>query len=448
MCGMRLCFENTRLRSQDNLSPSTKTPVVEGKKNAVRSLTQIALTLCFLASVPLFVACEDEAVAANNGGAGGTGAGVTEAVGSPDGSTRGDGSVTSPDGAANAIAQLDYSNETLWMCKPGAANNPCEANVAATEILKDNTHGQPIAHTVKQDAAFDCFYVYPTVDLASEAGNHMDLTDNAAPKAVATIQAARFSSVCRIYAPYYRQMKIGTYRSADFLKHFEFAYKDVVNAFDYYLKNNNNGRDLVLMSHSQGSHILTRLVSEKFDNAPEMRAKLVSALLVGSSDVFVPKGKKVGGTFKNIPLCSSHTERGCVVAYNSVSAPSSALFIGVQQPTAEQEVACVNPGALTGGKANLITYVSVANQPSLTGLTTSVALFRDFFTGECIAGAIPALVVKTNPTSSTEKRVNPYDFVATAAIMTGSTNSLHTIDYDLTQGNLVDLVKAQGEAKR
>jgi hypothetical protein len=413
-------------------------------------LTRIALGLYFLAVVPLFVACTDDAAVANNGGTGaaGMGSGVTEAVGTLDGSAKGDGSTTSPDSAPNAPAPLDYSNDAMWMCKPGAANNPCEANVAATEVLKDNTRGQPIAHTVKQDAAFDCFYVYPTVDLAPEAGNHLDLTDNAAAKAVATIQAARFSSVCRIYAPYYRQMKIGTYTSPDFLKHFEVAYKDVVNAFEYYIKNNNNGRDLVLMGHSQGSHMLTRLVSEKCDNVPEMRAKLISALLVGTSDIFVPKGQKVGGTFKNLPLCSSNTERGCVVAYNTVSAPSSALFIGVQQPTAEQEVACVNPGALTGGKANLITYVSVASQPSLTGLTTSFALFRNFFTGECIAGTIPALVIQTNPASNTEKRVNPYDFVATAAIMTGSINSLHTIDYDLTQGNLIDLVKAQGAAKK
>jgi hypothetical protein len=449
-------FIERRLKKTKNLSSSSEISMTEGDKMVTRNLTQIVFVACFSVSVPLLVACENDNTntvdnsmsAAGLGFGGSAGVGALNGSAGSAGSAGGAGSVTSPGGAGTDAAPLDYSNDALWMCKPGAANNPCETEVAATEILKDNSHSQPIAHTIKQDAAFDCFYVYPTVDLTAEAGNHMDLTDNAAPRATATIQAARFSSVCRVYAPYYRQMKIGTYTSAEFQKHFEFAYNDVLKAFDYYLMNYNSGRKLVLMGHSQGSHILTRLVSEKFDNVPEMRDKLISALLVGTSDIFVPKGQKVGGTFINIPLCSKNTETGCVVAYNCVSAPSSALFIGVRQPTAEQEVACVNPGALAGGKADLITYVSATTQPSLAGLATSFALFRNFFTGECIAGTIPALVIQTNPPSDAEKRVNPYDFAATAAIMTGSNYSLHTIDYDLTQGNLVELVKAQGEAKQ
>ncbi|MBN1652763.1 MAG: DUF3089 domain-containing protein [Deltaproteobacteria bacterium] len=403
--------------------------------------------------------------AGTTGGSGGA-AGTTAGSGGTDlfdaGGINDGASTTSEAGPGDATADaapvpenLDYSDPTLWMCKPGATDNPCEGDFTATEVLADLTTSAPVAGTIKQDAAFDCFYLYPTMDLETDEngqyvpGNHTDLTDVALFKATAASQAARFSSVCKVYAPYYRQMKIGSYHiyqsaPADFQKYFDFAYNDVADAFDYYMANFNAGRDIVFISHSQGSHMLTNLVSAKFDKDPEMRNKLISALLIGTSDLFVPKGQKVGATFANIPLCSSNSQTGCVVAYNTVSAPSDALFIGVKQPTAEQEVACVNPAALGGGSANLISYVTTASYP-VEGVTTPFALFKNYFSAQC-SGTIPALVI-TPTQSADEKRVNPFDFTALAKIMQGSTNSLHLIDIDLTLGNLVELVKAQGDAK-
>jgi hypothetical protein len=329
------------------------------------------------------------------------------------------------------------------MCTPDAEDNPCLTDVQSTEVLADGTIGEPVSLTVKQDAAFDCFYVYPTMDLEFAPGNHTDLTDVAAFDAVAAVQAARFSSVCNVYAPYYRQMKIGSYGSPEFSDYFDFAYNDVIRAFDYYMANFNAGRDVVLIGHSQGSHLLTRLLAEEFDAEPEMSDKLISALLIGSSDIFVPVGQKVGGTFEEIPLCSSSTETGCVIAYNAVSAPTDTLIIGVQQPSEGQEVACVNPAALTGGSGNLTTYVSTLTYP-VEDVTTPAALFNDYFSAEC-EGTIPALVI--TPASASDSRTNPYNFEDVATTMIGSTNSLHMIDFDLAQGNLVEIVQAQGEAK-
>ena len=52
--------------------------------------------------------------------------------------------------------------------------------------------------------AIDCFYVYPTV--SSEPTGNSDLKIGLAEIVVAQVQAARFSQVCRVYAPMYRQI--------------------------------------------------------------------------------------------------------------------------------------------------------------------------------------------------------------------------------------------------
>lgn len=439
-----------------------------------KRINQTIALACFTLLMSLLVACDDDSdgggssgtggtvaetggagtTAAGSGGAGTTAAGTGGDMVVSDASTTNDGSMASDTGsgsdaatadAAQVPADLDYSDMSLWMCTPDDTDNPCKTDMQATEVKADNSKGDPIPLEVKSDAAFDCFYVYPTMDLEFVPGNHTDLTDVAAFDGVASVQVARFSTVCKVYAPYYRQMKIGAYQAPDFQDYFDFAYNDVSRAFDYYMANFNAGRNIVFISHSQGSHLLTRLISEKFDGSTEMRNMLISALLIGSSDIFVPEGQKVGGTFANIPLCSSDTETGCLVAYNSVSAPTDLLKIGVKQPEAGQEVACVNPAALAGGSGDLITYVSTLTAP-VDGVSTPTALFNGYFSAEC-NGPIPALVITPAPASDTELRTNPYDFATLSMIMTGSTNSLHTIDIDLTQGNLVALVQAQGDAK-
>ena len=62
---------------------------------------------------------------------------------------------------------------------------------------------------------------------------------------------------------------------------FQKAYDDVVEAFEYYMRVHNNGRDFVLIGHSQGSHMLKTLLQDRFDDDESLRAQLVSAVLMG-----------------------------------------------------------------------------------------------------------------------------------------------------------------------
>ena len=61
---------------------------------------------------------------------------------------------------------------------------------------------------------------------------------------------------------------------------FDIAYQDVKEAFEYYLKNYNNGRPIIIAGHSQGSKHAQRLLREFFDGKP-LQKQLVEAYIIG-----------------------------------------------------------------------------------------------------------------------------------------------------------------------
>src|ERR1700730_17876398 len=71
------------------------------------------------------------------------------------------------------------------------------------------------------------------------------------------------------------------------------GYNDVLNAWNYYLEHDNQGRGVVLIGHSQGSLVLTQLIKNEIDGKP-LQSRIISALLLGTS-LPVPRGKDVGG---------------------------------------------------------------------------------------------------------------------------------------------------------
>ena len=137
-------------------------------------------------------------------------------------------------------------------------------------------------------------------------------------EAAAVAQASRFSQVCNVWAPTYRQRTsvslnkgLGSDPAAD-----RISYDSLLAGWEDYLAHDNDGRPVVFIGQSQGAANLIKLLRSQVDDDATLRGRMVAALILGGN-VQVPVGRTVGGTFANIPACTATGQTGCVIAYSS-----------------------------------------------------------------------------------------------------------------------------------
>jgi hypothetical protein len=344
-------------------------------------------------------------------------------------------------------------SNTVWLCRPGLADNPCESDLTTAVVSADET-GTIEAAAPAADPPIDCFYVYPTV--SGQATENANLQIDPEETAIAIQQAARFSQVCKVYAPMYRQLTVKAILTpgGDKTAARDLAYGDVVSAWQDYLAHYNNGRGVVLIGHSQGAGMLTRLIASEVETDPATLRLLVSALLIGGN-VTVPVGQDVGGDFQNVSACRSADQTGCVVAYSSFNQPPppDSFFgrvgtgpRGGEQASGNLEVLCVNPASLPGGTGALQAYFPttsvgawpVGRTPTTLGATPWVA-YPGLYTAHCeSSGGANWLQIDTTNIPGDQRPV--------VSQVLGPTWGLHLADVNLALGNLVDLVRQQSAA--
>jgi len=359
-----------------------------------------------------------------------------------------------------AQTKNDYSKAETWLCRPGR-QDACAVDLTATVVNADGKLKEE-KWKANPSAPVDCFYVYPTV--STDATPNSDMNAGPEERNVVHVQFARFGSQCRVYAPLYRQVTLTALRAnlsgrsmAPMVVDRALGYNDVVAAWNYYLEHDNQGRGVVLVGHSQGSGVLTQLIRNEIDGKP-IQERLISALLLGTN-LPVPKGKDVGGAFKNVPLCRSAAQTGCAIAYASFRAdappPANSLFGRAQ---GENAAACTNPAALGGGGGELRAYLSSGGRGNGSALEpkpwvtpaqpikTPFVSVPGLLTAECVSnekGSYLAVKVHGNPADPRT------DDIVGDVVVNGQAQAnwgLHLIDAHLAMGNLVDIVGQQAKA--
>jgi hypothetical protein len=378
------------------------------------------------------------------------------------GPVRANAQTPAPANPAASSAKNDYSNGQTWLCRPGRSD-ACAVDLSTT-IVKPNGELAREGWTANAKAPIDCFYVYPTV--STDPTDHSDMQADPAELNVVRTQFARFASQCRPFAPLYRQITLAGLRKSMAAPGptgssltFGLGYDDVVDAWNYYLEHDNQGRGVVLIGHSQGSFVLAELMKNEIDGKP-IQARLISALLLGAV-ISVPKGQDVGGSFKQIPLCRAANQIGCVITYASyrstIPPPANTLFGRV--PEAGMAAACTNPAGLGGGSGELHTYLSSTGD-TIVGHQTAKPWTTPAKSMETPWVSLPGLLTArctSNEHASGYLEVTVHGDPADARVDDifgdiGAGNQiqanwgLHLIDVDLAIGNLVDIVGQQGRA--
>jgi len=357
-------------------------------------------------------------------------------------------------------AKNDYSKAESWLCRPGR-HDACDVDLTTT-VISANGKVAREPWSANPKAPIDCFYVYPTVSLDSTPNS--DMAAGEEELSVVRVQAARFGSQCRVYAPLYRQVTLAALRSLlagrSAMADRNLAYNDVLDAWNYYLKHDNQGRGIVLIGHSQGSMVLTELIKREIDGKP-IQKQLISALLLGTN-VAVPRDKDVGGTFQEVPLCRNSKQIGCVITYVSFRAntapPTNSRFGKV----AGQDLiaGCTNPAALKGGSGELHAYLSTRGSGASAALVvqpwvkdtpaieTPFVSVPGMLTAECVSnekGSYLAVTVHGNPADPRTDEITG-DVVREGKVLPEW--GLHLIDVNLSIGNLIEVVRDQAKVYR
>ncbi len=207
-----------------------------------------------------------------------------------------------------------YSNEKYWF------------DFASQNI------GQPI----------DIFYVYPTINSEplSNRGSVPSYTDikraevrNAARKNQAYIKSVYADGDFNFYAPYYRQMttKVFEMSHTERNERAKLSVSDVRRAFQYYMREFNNGRPYILLSHSQGSQMLLELL--KHGMTDKQFSQMIAAYLIG----FEITEKDLQKFPKRIIPAQGELDKGVVISFNS------ATSVQAKSPLLANTVVCINP---------------------------------------------------------------------------------------------------------
>lgn len=353
---------------------------------------------------------------------------------------------------------------TRWGCFPGAPGDVCAQPYDVTVLGNAQMRQRRVVEVrhveVPKDPPIDCFYVYPTVT-SNGISNNAQRRLNADVRTVLRQQAAAFTPACRVFAPVYRQESAasiaGGYLAGDRgpTPPRDLAYADVLGAWNEYIRDDNHGRGVLLIGHSQGSAILSRLLRDVIDPSPVLRGQLVGAILPGGAFT-TAKGQLTGGTTENIPICTTEGEAGCVVAYatygsrpgrDPLFATLGKLVSAFGGPRGSAyDLVCTNPALLAGQGHTLHAMLSGRPQQGWPGV-----LDRAFWNWRRPEAATPWVVPGDRYTANCERDAG----TAVLRVRAGQGSllpvpvpwaewGLHSGEMGMTLGSLVEIAKRQG----
>jgi hypothetical protein len=361
------------------------------------------------------------------------------------------------------VAHADFSNSALWLCRPDLADNKCKVNLDAT-IVNGNGSTSVEKFKAADNPAIDCFFVYPTVSL--DPGWASDWTTDKMEIDDIKLQFARFGAACRQFAPIYRQTTLTALRVAsggaqpagERLPQGVGGYNDVLDSWNWYMANENKGRGVVLVGHSQGAGVLARLIAAEVEGKPAQK-QFISAIILGSA-VMVPEGQDVGGTYKTIPLCRAEDQTGCVISYatfRDINPPPATSNFGKSR--GGMVAACNNPANLKSGQGKPDSYFlskgflngsGGATQPAWATpepkIGTPFVKTPGLISTSCVRKGDFSYLEMHVDADAEDKRTDDVGGEVQRATGPDLNWGLHLIDVDVSMGDLVRIVRKQAVA--
>ena len=177
---------------------------------------------------------------------------------------------------------------------------------------------------IGEDKAADVFLVCPTVDMKDEF--NMSMTDEATKAnflGALNMERGIYEDSARLFAPYYRQAAMKVYSLTDQERepYMALAYRDVSDAFSYYLENLNQGRPIILAGFSQGADMCYRLMEEYFGEEA-LADRLVAVYAIGW-----PLTQEMTEKYPQLKPAQSADDLGTVISFECEAEEVTDSFI-------------------------------------------------------------------------------------------------------------------------
>ncbi|MEM7143386.1 MAG: DUF3089 domain-containing protein [Actinomycetota bacterium] len=261
-----------------------------------------------------------------------------------------------------------YADGRNWLCHPAIDEDACDVSLDTTLVHPDGST-EILPHRAADDPQVDCFYVYPTISRDATGNSDFDVSEIEEIYVVRN-QAARYSRFCRVFAPVYRQVTLGNIDGVSEGSDVPdagavipgLAESDVLEAWKQYIANDNEGRGVLLIGHSQGSGRLEVLLRNEIIGT-DLQRLIVGAHLIGNGpSVPVATAPFVEG-YGDFPMCTAADEFACMLGYASYRPDHD---FGDGEVDGDTQAMCVNPAAVAGGPAILTPYYPTEPNPAVT----------------------------------------------------------------------------------
>lgn len=187
-------------------------------------------------------------------------------------------------------------------------------NTAEQSLYIDKSNWAYFAQGEDKDA--DLFLICPTVFSGGGDNHNMSLDDEktkASFYGALNMEKGIYEDECRMFAPYYRQAGLEVYQLGkdEREQYLETAYKDVKDAFLYYMQNSNDNRPYILAGFSQGADMTIRLMKDLFSDEKYSK-NLIATYSIGwsltSNEV---------AQFPQLKPAQGETDTGVIITFNS-----------------------------------------------------------------------------------------------------------------------------------
>ncbi len=309
-----------------------------------------------------------------------------------------------------ALEQNAYEDPAMWYSRPGigvsdpsrwqpapraeAPKPPSPLNpatqVRAAAVPTAKRAGN-VAKLVPETPKFAVFFVHPTsyvpLSVSSDTQWNASLGNESADELARVYlrgMASPFNAADEIWAPKYRQAAVGAFLTdQDESKlAIDAAYRDVEQAFDFFVQSVDKNEPIVLAGHSQGALHILRLLREKVNGTP-LESRIAAVYPIGW-----PISVEHDLPALGFPACATAAQAGCIVSWSSFAEPAdpstlmryygnSPGFDGKLR--GNSTILCTNP--LTGQIGG--------SAPASANLGTLVP-DEEVKTAELVIGAVPA----------------------------------------------------------